>query len=53
MQNIATLLDAVIRAKPAAAKGTYIKSVVLTSTMGPSVRVDPLKVPAFLQGREN
>ena len=53
LQNIATLLDAVIRAKPAAAKGTYIKSVVLTSTMGPSVRVDPLKVPAFLQGREN
>ena len=53
LQNIATLLDAVIKAKPSAAKGTYIKSVVLTSTMGPSVRVDPLKVPAFLQGRDN
>ena len=53
MQNYETLMDALVKAKPAAAKGTYIKSVVLTSTMGPSVRVDPLKVPAFLQGREN
>ncbi len=50
-QNLATLLDAVIKAKPATAKGTYLKTVTLTSTMGPSVRIDPLKIPAFLQSK--
>ncbi|MCQ2736037.1 MAG: 50S ribosomal protein L1 [bacterium] len=50
-ENLAVLLDAVIKAKPATAKGTYLKSVTLTSTMGPSVRIDPLKVPAFLQNK--
>ena len=43
-ENVATLLDAIVRAKPAAAKGTYLKSVTLTSTMGPGVRVDPNKI---------
>ena len=45
-ENIATLLDAIVRAKPSAAKGTYIRSVTLTSTMGPGVKVDPNKVKA-------
>jgi len=44
LDNIVTLLDAVVRAKPAAAKGTYLKSVTLTSTMGPGVKVDPNRV---------
>ena len=35
-ENIRTLMDAVVRAKPAAAKGTYLRSVVLSSTMGPA-----------------
>ncbi len=39
-ENINALLEAIVRAKPAAAKGAYIKSVTLTSTMGPGVRVD-------------
>jgi len=39
--NIRALFDAIARARPAAAKGKYVKSVFLTSTMGPSVRVDP------------
>jgi large subunit ribosomal protein L1 len=43
-ENVATLLDAVVRAKPAAAKGTYLRSVTLTSTMGPGVKVDPNRV---------
>jgi large subunit ribosomal protein L1 len=43
-ENVATLLDAIIRAKPAAAKGTYLKSITLTSTMGPGVKVDPNRV---------
>ena len=45
-ENVATLLDAIVRAKPAAAKGTYLKSVTLTSTMGPGVKVDPNRVKA-------
>jgi large subunit ribosomal protein L1 len=45
-ENVATLLDAIIRAKPAAAKGTYLRSITLTSTMGPGVKVDPNRVKA-------
>jgi len=44
MDNFHTLLGAVVKAKPAAAKGQYLKSVVVTSTMGPGVKVNPLKV---------
>jgi large subunit ribosomal protein L1 len=34
-------METVVRAKPAASKGTYIKSVTVSSTMGPGVRIDP------------
>ncbi len=47
-ENVATLLDAIVRAKPAAAKGTYLKSITLTSTMGPGVKVDPNRVKAHV-----
>ena len=40
-ENMAALLEAVKRARPASSKGTYIKRVTVTSTMGPGVRVDP------------
>jgi len=50
-QNIAVLLDAIIRAKPATAKGTYLKSIVFTSTMGPGIKVDTQKAALFAQGR--
>lgn len=43
-ENISVLLDAIVRAKPSAAKGTYLKSITLTSTMGPGVKVDPARV---------
>jgi large subunit ribosomal protein L1 len=43
-ENLATLLDAIVRAKPSAAKGTYLKSITLTSTMGPGVKVDPTRI---------
>ena len=43
-ENYATLLDAIIRAKPAAAKGQYIRSCTVASTMGPGVRVNPAKL---------
>ena len=42
-ENLKALMDAINKAKPAAAKGTYVKSLYLSSTMGPSVRVNPLK----------
>ncbi|SNS38911.1 LSU ribosomal protein L1P [Anaerovirgula multivorans] len=44
VDNLKTLLGAVIKAKPAAAKGQYLKSIALTSTMGPSLKVSPNKI---------
>ena len=43
MENYNTLIAAVIKAKPAAAKGTYIRSAVLSSTMGPGIKLNSLK----------
>ena len=42
-ENLKTLMDAINKAKPAAAKGTYVRSLYVSSTMGPSVRMNPLK----------
>ena len=42
--NFQTLIDAINKARPAAVKGQFLKSVVLTSTMGPSVKVNPMKL---------
>ena len=42
--NFHTLMDAIIKAKPAAAKGQYLRSVVLTSTMGPGIKINPVKL---------
>ena len=44
MDNFRTLMDAIVKAKPAAAKGQYIKSVTVASTMGPGVKINPTKV---------
>ena len=41
VENYTALIDAIVKAKPAAAKGTYLKSVTLASTMGPGIRVIP------------
>jgi large subunit ribosomal protein L1 len=43
LENYAALIDEIVRAKPAAAKGRYIRSVTLATTMGPGIRVDPTK----------
>jgi len=40
-ENFAALMEAIVRAKPTAAKGTYVRTVTLASTMGPGVHVDP------------
>ena len=45
MQNLSAAIDAVVRARPSGAKGTYVKSVVVCSTMSPSIRLD---VPSAL-----
>lgn len=42
-ENFNTLMEAIVKAKPAAAKGQYIRSVAIVSTMGPSVRISPAK----------
>ena len=42
-ENLKTLMDAIIKAKPSAAKGTYLKSVVVSSSMGPGVKINPIK----------
>jgi large subunit ribosomal protein L1 len=41
VENVQALLDAVVRAKPATSKGTYLKKISLSTTMGPGVRIDP------------
>ncbi|WP_418791409.1 50S ribosomal protein L1 [Phosphitispora sp. TUW77] len=43
VENFTTLLETLIRIKPAAAKGTYLKSITVSSTMGPGVKINPLK----------
>ncbi len=43
-ENFKTLMDAVIKAKPAAAKGHYLRSVTITSTMGPGIKVNTTKL---------
>jgi large subunit ribosomal protein L1 len=40
-ENVLTLMDVVIRAKPASSKGTYLKSVAISTTMGPGIKLDP------------
>jgi len=46
LENLTTLVDAVMRAKPAAAKGQYVRSLAIASTMGPGIRIDPSKAQA-------
>lgn len=41
VENFATIYDTILKAKPATAKGVYVKNVSVTSTMGPGVKVDP------------
>lgn len=50
VENANTLIGEVLRAKPAAAKGKYVKSVSMSSTMGPGVRIDPLTLAAAEAG---
>jgi large subunit ribosomal protein L1 len=52
LENYAALLDEVMRARPAAAKGRYIRTVTLTTTMGPGIRIDPGRTRGILEELE-
>jgi large subunit ribosomal protein L1 len=52
LENYAALVDEIIRAKPAAAKGRYIRGVTLTSTMGPGIHLDPAKTRGIIEELE-
>lgn len=47
VDNAAALLDSLVRAKPASAKGSYLLNVTVSTTMGPGIRVDPLTIPKY------
>ncbi len=47
LANFTALMEAVMRAKPASAKGQYLRSITLSSTMGPGAKVDPAKAEAL------
>jgi large subunit ribosomal protein L1 len=52
LENYAAVVDEIVRAKPAAAKGRYIRGVTLTSTMGPGIKVDPARVRGIVEELE-
>ncbi len=49
LENYAALIDEIVRAKPAAAKGRYLQTVTLTTTMGPGVKVDPSRTRGIVE----
>ncbi len=48
-ENYAAVLEEILRAKPASAKGRYIKTVTLSSTMGPGIKIDPSRTRDVLE----
>jgi len=49
-ENFLALMDTLLKLKPSTVKGTYVKSIALSTTMGPGIRVDPADVEATLKG---
>lgn len=49
LENITSLLDVIIKAKPPSSKGVYLRSIALSSTMGPGVKLDPVHAKAILR----
>src|SRR5215218_4214030 len=52
LENYAALIDEIMRAKPAAAKGRYIRRITLTTTMGPGIHIDPARVRGIVEELE-
>jgi large subunit ribosomal protein L1 len=48
-ENIKTLLDVIMRAKPPTSKGIYLRSIALSTTMGPGIKIDPLSIRSALK----
>ena len=49
LENYAALIDEIVRARPAAAKGRYLRTITLTTSMGPGVRVDPSRTRGIVE----
>ena len=49
LENYATVIEELIRAKPSAAKGRYLRTITLSSTMGPGVKVDPGRIRDIIE----
>lgn len=49
LENIKTLLDVILRAKPPTSKGVYLKSIALSTTMGPGIKIDPGQIRGALK----
>jgi large subunit ribosomal protein L1 len=53
VENYAAVVDEIVRAKPSAAKGRYIETITVTTTMGPGIRVDPSKTKEIVEELED
>ena len=49
LENLTSFFEAIIRLKPASSKGTYLKSIVISTTMGPGIKIDPVYVKSILR----
>jgi large subunit ribosomal protein L1 len=49
VENYASLLDEILKAKPASSKGRYIKKITLASTMGPGIHIDPTRTRGIVE----
>jgi large subunit ribosomal protein L1 len=50
LDNFKVVIDTVMRLKPSSAKGTYLKTMAVATTMGPGIKVDTVSVRKFLEG---
>ena len=53
LENYAAIVEEVVRAKPAAAKGRYIRQITLTTTMGPGIHIDPARTRGIVEELED
>jgi len=53
LENFVSFVDAIIKAKPSTAKGRYIQSITFSPTMGPGIRIDPLKIGTWVERQKS
>jgi large subunit ribosomal protein L1 len=49
LENVKTILDVILRAKPPTSKGVYFRSIALSTTMGPGIKIDPVYIRNILK----